>query len=121
MINPLVQEDVIKLSPSMKGGIAPTLEMHLRILATEILQKAGRSLRLPQPTIATSQVLIQRFYFEGSMTAFSLRDIILGSLFLACKLSESPRRTRDIINAVHYMILSHKHHKNPGYLESFST
>lgn len=59
----------------------------------------GILLRLPQVAIATAQILFQRFYFTTSFRKTSVRSVILGSLFLACKLEESPRKVRDFINA----------------------
>lgn len=71
----------------------------------------------PQVTMATAQVLFQRFWFVSSMKNFSVRDICMGALFLASKLEETPRRVRDLINVFDYLLSSarfqSKHH--PGF------
>jgi hypothetical protein len=54
--------------------------------------------------MATGQVLFQRFYYTASLKDHALIEIVLGALFLACKIEETSRKMRDIINVIDYLI-----------------
>jgi len=49
----------------------------------------------------TGKLLVQRFYCQVNFIEYDLNYIAMSSLFIACKVEESHRRIRDIINAFH--------------------
>ncbi|KAJ2310919.1 hypothetical protein H4R23_002436, partial [Coemansia sp. Cherry 401B] len=102
--NPLATPDQIAASPSQRQGMPSEVEADLRAYGCHLIQAAGTVLRLPQPVMATAQVLLHRFYYLASLYAFPLRGIVLGALFLACKAEESPQPIRSIINVVDIMV-----------------
>ncbi|RKP38569.1 cyclin-like protein [Dimargaris cristalligena] len=104
LANPLVTADQLETTPSGRDGVDPALEQQLRCTGCDLIQAAGILLGLPQVAMATAQVLVQRFYYVSSFTKFALRDTIMGALFLACKIEESPRKVKDIINVFDYVI-----------------
>ncbi|KAJ3078585.1 hypothetical protein HK102_004384 [Quaeritorhiza haematococci] len=91
-------------TPSQADGIDAALEADLRNFACELIETAGILLKLPQVAMATAQVLLQRFYYTTSFKAMGIRDVVMGSIFLASKIEECPRKIRDIINVFDYLI-----------------
>ncbi|KAJ2808847.1 hypothetical protein H4R20_000589 [Coemansia guatemalensis] len=102
--NPLLTPLQIDASPSLLQGMSPTLEADMRAYGCHLIQASGSVLRLPQPVMASAQVLLQRFYYLASFQQFPLRGIALGALFLACKVEESPQTIRDIINVMDIIV-----------------
>lgn len=105
--NPLVTMGQIRNPPSKKDGISAVLETDLRNCACELIQSCGILLSLPQRSMATAQVLLQRFYYIASLKQHPIRDVALGAVFLACKVEETPRSIQDITNTMDYTI----HHR----------
>ena len=54
-------------------GISQEVETQLRIYGCELIQEGGILLRLPQAVMATSQVLLHRFYVKESMLKFNIK------------------------------------------------
>ncbi|KXZ56259.1 CYCL1 protein [Gonium pectorale] len=84
-------------TPSRQHDIDEETEATLRIYGCELIQEAGILLKCPQAVMATGQVLFQRFYCRKSLKDFNARRMALACLFLATKLEENHRRTRDIL------------------------
>ncbi|KAJ3364195.1 Cyclin-L1 [Allomyces arbusculus] len=116
-LNTVAPPAALDRTPSMDNEIDPQLELRLRILACDLIQRAGRALSIPQFSVGTAQVLLHRFYFAASLKKFGIRDMVLGALFLATKLEETPRRMRDIINVVHHAVLLQQGHPDPPMLD----
>jgi cyclin L len=110
----LASKEMLMCSPSMKDGMSKgktrcclaTIwkhslqtgqEMILRNYGAGLISKIGILLRLPQTAIATAQTLMQRFYYLGSLKQYPIKDIVLGTLFLATKVEECPRKIKDIV------------------------
>merc|ERR1712111_124612 len=53
-------------SPSQRDGMSPETEAAIRSLSCELIQLAGKLLKLPQVAMATGCVLFQRFYYAKS-------------------------------------------------------
>ncbi|KAF0484226.1 cyclin-like protein [Gigaspora margarita] len=102
--NAILTYEQLETTPSKIDEISEDLEDNLRKLGCDLIQSAGILLRLPQVAMATAQVLFQRFFYVASLRKFSIRDIGMGSLFLASKVQESPCKIRDLINVYHYLI-----------------
>ncbi|GLC50293.1 hypothetical protein PLESTB_000363400 [Pleodorina starrii] len=90
-------DEELAQSPSRKHDIDEETETTLRIFGCELIQEAGILLKCPQAVMATGQVLFQRFFCRKSMRDFNVRRMACACLFLATKLEESHRRTRDIL------------------------
>ncbi|KAI8820265.1 cyclin-L1, partial [Fimicolochytrium jonesii] len=101
--NSVLTVEQLQTTPSMDDGIPKELEYELRVLGCELIQSAGILLRLPQVSMATAQVLFQRYYYVASMRVAAVRDIAMGAMFLASKVEETPRRIRDIINVFSWL------------------
>ena len=104
LINPILTEIELRSTISATGKdsncgpINQDEEIQLRILGTKLIKVAGLLLRIPQVTVSTAQVLFQRFYYQRSFKIFSILDIGMACTFIACKVEESCRRLRDIVN-----------------------
>eukprot|EP00270_Netrium_digitus_P016975 TRINITY_DN6154_c0_g1_i1.p1 TRINITY_DN6154_c0_g1~~TRINITY_DN6154_c0_g1_i1.p1 ORF type:complete len:569 (-),score=53.60 TRINITY_DN6154_c0_g1_i1:537-2063(-) len=58
--------------------------------------------------MATGQVLFHRFYCKRSFRRFNVKRVAASSLWLACKLEESPRKIRDVLNVFYRMEKRHE-------------
>ncbi|UZJ53932.1 hypothetical protein CBS101457_003252 [Exobasidium rhododendri] len=116
LLNTLVSKAQVETSFSRQDGVPADLEDELRVYGCQLIQQAGILLELPQVTMATAQVLFQRFWYVTSMKQFGIKDIAMGVLFLASKLEESPVRLRDLINVFDYLLQRGLHYSryNPG-------
>lgn len=97
-----VPVEVLHASPSVRAGMAASLELTYKLFAAELVQEMGVLLRLPQVVMATAQTLLHRFYYRKSLTQFDAHKIAMASVFLAAKVEETPRRMRDILNVGYY-------------------
>ncbi|KAJ1733807.1 hypothetical protein LPJ72_002676 [Coemansia sp. Benny D160-2] len=102
--NPLLTPAQISASPSETLGLPAELEAEMRAYGCHLIEAAGIVLRVPQVVMACAQILFQRFYYVASFQDFSLRSTVLGALFLACKVEESPQSIRNIINVVDILV-----------------
>ncbi|KAL9933122.1 hypothetical protein V8E36_007840 [Tilletia maclaganii] len=114
--NTLASLQQLSETPSRADGIPADLEEELRVYGCQLIQQAGILIHLPQVAMATAQVLYQRFWYVSSMKHFSIKDISMGALFLACKLEEQTVRLRDLLNVFDYLIerALHISRLNPG-------
>ncbi|KAL1920926.1 uncharacterized protein VTP21DRAFT_11561 [Calcarisporiella thermophila] len=102
--NAIVSREQLEITPSRRDDIPEDLEDDLRNIGCELIQSAGILLRLPQAAMATAQVLFQRFFYMASLRKYGIKDIGMGSLFLASKIEECMVRIRDLINVYYYLI-----------------
>ncbi|CAI0442838.1 unnamed protein product [Linum tenue] len=96
-------EEQLQNSPSRKDGIDEDTETSIRRYGCDLVQESGILLRLPQAVMATGQVLFHRFYCKKSFAKFNVKKVAAGSVWLASKLEESPRRARQVIMVFHRM------------------
>ncbi|KAK6532701.1 hypothetical protein TWF281_006879 [Arthrobotrys megalospora] len=101
---PLATPAQLSTSPSQQSGIPESLEQKLHLVACRLIQAAGILMELPQPTIATAIVLLQRYYLTTSLTASPLLQTTLASLYLSTKLTEHSQKPRDLINIFKYLL-----------------
>ncbi|XP_037075149.1 cyclin-L1-like [Pollicipes pollicipes] len=101
--NCLIGEEKLSPTPSELDGLEPALENELRIMGAELIQTAGKLLKLPQTAMATGQVLMHRFYYSKSYVKHPMEITTMACLCLASKIEEAPRRTRDVINVFHHI------------------
>ncbi|KAK4493032.1 hypothetical protein RD792_018152, partial [Penstemon davidsonii] len=96
-------EEKLKNSPSRKDDIDEATETTLRIYGCDLIQESGILLRLPQAVMATGQVLFHRFYCKKSFARFNVKRVAASCVWLASKLEESPRKTRQVLIVFHRM------------------
>ncbi|KAK9269893.1 hypothetical protein L1049_025466 [Liquidambar formosana] len=98
------REEIEKHSPSRKDGIDLNTESHLRKLYCSFLQDLGMKLKVPQVTIATAMLLCHRFYMCQSHAKNDWQTVATVSMFLACKVEETPRLLRDVVVVAYELI-----------------
>ncbi|XP_037492151.1 cyclin-L1-1 isoform X2 [Jatropha curcas] len=96
-------DEQLQNSPSRKDGIDEATETTLRIYGCDLIQESGILLRLPQAAMATGQVLFHRFYCKKSFARFNVKKVAASCVWLASKLEESPRKSRQVIIVFHRM------------------
>ncbi|KAG0052163.1 hypothetical protein BGZ83_002936 [Gryganskiella cystojenkinii] len=101
--NALLTLEQLRQTPSRADGFTEEQEDNLRQLGCHLIQTAGMLMKLPQVAMATAQILFQRFFFQASLIKFAVRDISMGSIFLAAKVEECPCRLSDLINVFDHL------------------
>jgi len=94
----LLSEEVLNNSPTVQANVPHKIEMNNRIFICQLIERAGRMLKLPITTVITSQIIVHRFYYRQDMLKHKALPVAMTSLFLATKVEESPRKIRDILN-----------------------
>lgn len=98
--------DETRSTPSIIDGISPTEERMRRAKGVNFIYQTGVMLDLPQITLWVAGVFFHRFYQRYSMVAELQKggihhyNIAATALFLANKVEENCRKTKDIIIAV---------------------
>ncbi|RZC55752.1 hypothetical protein C5167_014607 [Papaver somniferum] len=90
-------------SPSRKDGIDLEKETELRKLYCSFLQDLGMKLKVPQVSIAVAMMLCRRFYMRQSHVKNEWQTIATVSMFLSCKMEETPRLLMDVVVAYEIM------------------
>lgn len=82
------------------------LNQDLRIFACDIIQETGQLLRLSQVVISTAQMLFQRVYHTQDFTfdKYPLDITAIAAIFLAAKIEENPKKSRDVMDKSIYVI-----------------
>ncbi|KDP32550.1 hypothetical protein JCGZ_14762 [Jatropha curcas] len=96
-------DEQLQNSPSRKDGIDEANETILRIYGCDLIQESGILLKLPQAVMATGQVLFHRFYCRKSFARFNVKKVAASCVWLASKLEENPRKSRQVIIVFHRM------------------
>ncbi|CAJ0545871.1 Ff.00g093440.m01.CDS01 [Fusarium sp. VM40] len=96
--------DEVRSTPSIVEGITPTDERMRRAKGVNFVYQAGIMLDLPQITLWVAGVFFHRFYMRYHMLqekgGIHHYNIAATALFLANKVEENCRKTKDIIIAV---------------------
>lgn len=94
----------VQSTPSIVDGVPPSEERLRRAKGVNFIYQAGVMLDLPQITLWVAGVLFHRFFMRYSMEpskgGIHHYNISATSLFLANKVEENCRKTKDIIIAV---------------------
>ncbi|KAG5439026.1 hypothetical protein PCANB_002358 [Pneumocystis canis] len=88
----------VQETPSKLSGIPEDLERDMRSAGAELIRHASILLELHITCSGTAQVLFQRFYYVESFRNFSIKEIAMGAIFTASKITERPTKIRDIVN-----------------------
>ncbi|KAK5990612.1 Cyclin pch1 [Cladobotryum mycophilum] len=86
--------DEVQSTPTIIDGVVPSEERLRRAKGVNFIYQAGVMLDLPQITLWVAGVFFHRFFMRFSM------NIAATALFLANKVEENCRKTKDIIIAV---------------------
>lgn len=96
--------DEVLSTPSVLDGLSPEEERLRRAKGVNFVYQAGVMLDLPQITLWVAGVFFHRFYMRSSMVeekgGIHHYNIAATALFLANKVEENCRKTKDIIIAV---------------------
>ncbi|KAF9584637.1 hypothetical protein BGW38_005760 [Lunasporangiospora selenospora] len=109
LLNALLTLEQLQRTPSREDGLSEEQEDSLRQFGCHLIQTAGILLKLPQVAMATAQILFQRFFYQASLRKFAVRDIGMGSVFLAAKVEECPCRLTDLINVFDHLSKKFRH------------
>jgi len=101
--NSVLPLEKLSPTPSSLDGMTQAVEDDLRNLGCNLIQTAGKLLRLPQVAMATGCVMFQRFFYSKSFVRYSMEIVAMGCVCLACKVEEAPRRARDVINVFQHI------------------
>jgi len=101
--NSVLPLDKLSPTPSSQDGVTQAVEDDLRNLGCNLIQTAGKLLRLPQVAMATGCVMFQRFFYSKSFVRCSMEVVAMGCVCLASKVEEAPRRPRDVINVFQHI------------------
>uniref|UniRef100_A0A6M2EFE1 B-like cyclin n=1 Tax=Populus davidiana TaxID=266767 RepID=A0A6M2EFE1_9ROSI len=91
------RQEIEDFSPSRRDGINAEKESQLRKLYCSFIKELGVKLKVPQVTIACALILCHRFYMRQSHAKNDWKTMASASMFLACKLEETPRLLRDVV------------------------
>merc|ERR1719228_813116 len=92
--NSVLPLEKLSPTPSSLHGMSQAVEDDLRNLGCDLIQTAGKLLKLPQVAMATGCVLFQRFFYSKSFVRYSMEIVAMGCVCLACKVEEAPRQAR---------------------------
>uniref|UniRef100_A0A915IQF5 Cyclin-like domain-containing protein n=1 Tax=Romanomermis culicivorax TaxID=13658 RepID=A0A915IQF5_ROMCU len=87
----------LKHTPSVKDGIDIDSEMKFRREGARLILDVGSDLNLRYDTVATGCVYFHRFFMYHSFKEFNRYVTAIGSLFLAGKVEETPKKCKDLL------------------------
>lgn len=99
----LLKAEKLYPTPSMADKLLFEDEFDLRLVGCELIQTAGRLLKLSQKAMATGQVLFHRYYYIKSFVRNPMEYYAMAAIFLSSKIEECPRRIRDVMNVFHHI------------------
>ncbi|EYB88857.1 hypothetical protein Y032_0240g3344 [Ancylostoma ceylanicum] len=90
----------VKDTPSVRAGMSLANEAKLRREGIRLIMEVGTGVRAKAwPTIGTAAVYFHRFYMFHTFQEFPREMTAMGCLFLAGKVSETPKKCKDIVTA----------------------
>ncbi|KAF2310019.1 hypothetical protein P3X46_020848 [Hevea brasiliensis] len=98
------RHEIEDCSPSRQDGIDFEKESQLRKFYCSFIKELGKKLKVPQVTIACALILCHQFYMRQSHAKNDWQTMATASMFLACKIEETPRLLRDVVVVAYEMI-----------------
>jgi transcription initiation factor TFIIIB Brf1 subunit/transcription initiation factor TFIIB len=92
-------------TPSFLDGVAPEIETRLRLYGCEFIQSMAILLAVPQVSVATAEILFHRLYMRKSFKKLNVKNVASACLYLACKIEETERSWKDVLNVVRLLFL----------------
>lgn len=90
-------------SSTVIDGVSIELKRSIHYKASEIIQRAGAAINLPQATTATALVLLHQFVARSSFRRFSPLYVCMAALLLASKLTEFALSIHRIIYMIDWL------------------
>ena len=106
--NVLLPAEILAESPSARDGVSAADELAYRVWGCEVVQEGTILLRLPQVVACTGQNLFHRFFYRKSLKRFDAFAVAMGSVFLATKIEERPKRMRDVLLVFYHIYRKRK-------------
>ncbi|RMD44518.1 hypothetical protein DV735_g515, partial [Chaetothyriales sp. CBS 134920] len=82
-------------------GVTQAREDSMRIAGVQYIDQVRRALKLPVRTFNTACVYFHKFRLVHSDSEYSYLDAAAASLFTACKIEDTLKKSRDILCAAH--------------------
>ncbi|KAG8379003.1 hypothetical protein BUALT_Bualt07G0043100 [Buddleja alternifolia] len=98
-----LMDEQLENSPSRRDGVDEATETTLRIYGCDLIQESGILLQLPQPVMATAQVLFHRFYCKTSFAEFNVKRVAATCVWLASKVEECPIKATKVLLVFHWI------------------
>lgn len=111
------REQVLISTPSRKDGIDAAKEQQFRRTYCNFIKQLVKELKLAAWTLETATIFTHRFFAERSIAKNDRFLVAASSVFLACKVDESPRALRDVAYVMHMT----KNANKPAELEKLRT
>lgn len=94
------------ITPSVQEGMLFEEERKLRWVAYELIADSCKLLKLPITTIAVACSLFHRFFYRVSFFSYDIIEIAITCIFLATKVEETHRSSREIVSVFYtvYMV-----------------
>ncbi|CZR63879.1 related to cyclin [Phialocephala subalpina] len=101
--NPIATAD--QVFTNVTNNVLPLeLQDSVRFYTARLTQAAGILLRLPQSITAQANVLLYRYWLVDDIMRHEFSDLSAAVIYLAAKISASPRSLRSITNVYAYLI-----------------
>ena len=101
--NSVLPLEKLSPTPSSLDGMSQVVEDDLRNLGCDLIQTAGKLLKLPQVAMATGCVLFHRYFYSKSFVRNNMEQTAMACVLLSCKIEEHPRRPRCVINVFNHI------------------
>ena len=101
--NSVLPLEKLSPTPSSLDGMSQAVEDDLRNLGCDLIQTAGKLLKLPQVAMATGCVLFHRYFYSKSFVKNNMEQTAMACVLLSCKIEEHPRRPRCVINVFNHI------------------
>ncbi|CAK7273917.1 RNA polymerase II C-terminal domain kinase beta subunit [Sporothrix epigloea] len=82
-------------------GYDPTREDNYRLQGVQLIDSVRQALRLPVKTFATACTYYHKFRLNFRDAEYNYQDAALSALFVACKVEDTIKKSRDVLCAAH--------------------
>ncbi|CAK7566508.1 MAG: RNA polymerase II C-terminal domain kinase beta subunit [Sporothrix epigloea] len=82
-------------------GCDPTREDNYRLQGVQLIDSVRQALRLPVKTFATACTYYHKFRLHFKDAEYNYQDAALSALFVACKVEDTIKKSRDLLCAAH--------------------
>ncbi|RMZ76259.1 hypothetical protein DV737_g4874, partial [Chaetothyriales sp. CBS 132003] len=94
-------------------GVTQTREDSMRIAGVQYIDQVRRALKLPVRTFNTACMYFHKFRLVHSDSEYSYLDAAAASLFTACKIEDTLKKSRDILCAAHNLKIARPDQLSP--------
>jgi CTD kinase subunit beta len=82
-------------------GVDPAREDNYRLQGVQLIQNVREVLQLPVKTFDTACTFYHRFRLKHRGTEYNCNDVAMACLFLACKVEDTLKKSKEILCACH--------------------